>query len=204
MNDKTFRKRLQTVGKRLVERKSPSTPYTPICRYKSDGEVAYFTNGTVAIKFLNNLIPEDVLLKGVATPSTINSSFPNVEKLFNNVSCETIKLFKLNTKDLLSVIRQSKKDWDKGLSFGKDKQKIHFEEKESGSGLDLKLGLDKHCFNIDYRNLYEILLLMETVGDTELEIHFSEDTSKPILLTSKNIEGLIAPIVANPKFRSRF
>lgn len=43
MNDKTFKKRLQTVGKRLVERKSPNTPHTPICRYKSDGEVAYFT-----------------------------------------------------------------------------------------------------------------------------------------------------------------
>lgn len=96
----TQEKKLQTIGKRLC--KVHKGIRTQLNKYHVDGDVGYFTNTHVALKFKNGILKEDIPVK----PFEQSEGYPDAAKLFDGFpKGEEVKI---SVKDLLKQIRKER------------------------------------------------------------------------------------------------
>ena len=96
----TQAKKLQTIGKRLC--KVHKGIRTQLNKYHVDGDVGYFTNTHVALKFKNGILKEDIPVK----PFEQSEGYPDAAKLFDGFpKGEEVKI---SVKDLLKQIRKER------------------------------------------------------------------------------------------------
>lgn len=196
LTDSQFKK-LQTIGKRLCS--THRGAITQLNKYHVIDNVGYFTNSHVAFKFKNGIIKEDIPVSSLEQ----SDGYPNVSSLFDGFpKGEEVTI---SVKDLLQKIRKERTNYKNGrwiefLNRHIDKGLIHLVLDEQTKKLELVQGSNKGAFNVDYKNLYEILLMADSLGIKEMVCYFHDGKRKesinirPMLLVAEKMDALLCPV----------
>lgn len=193
----TQAKKLQTIGKRLCSAHRGAR--TQLNKYHVIDNVGYFTNTHVAFKFKNGILKEDIPV----SPFEQSDGYPEVARLFDGFpKGEEVKL---SVKDLLQQIRKERTNYKNGrwiecLNKSIDKGLIHLVVDEQTKKVELIKGAKKGAFNVDYKNLYETLLMADSLKIKELTCYFHDGRRKdsinirPMLLEGEKMDALLCPV----------
>lgn len=194
---KTQEKKLQTIGKRLCL--SHRGARTQLNKYHVIDNVGYFTNTHVALKFKNGILKEDIPV----SPFEQSDGYPEVARLFDGFpKGEEVKI---SVKDLLQQIRKERTNYKNGrwiecLNKYIDKSLIHLVVDEQTKKVELIQGKKQGAFNVDYKNLYEILLMADSLKIKEMTCYFHDSRRKesinirPMLLVGEKMDALLCPV----------
>lgn len=180
----TQAKKLQTIGKRLC--KVHKGVRTQLNKYHVDGDVGYFTNTHVALKFKNGILKEDIPVSSLEQ----GDGYPNVSSLFDGFPKG--KEVTISVKDLLKQIRKERKEYIKEGSL------VHFVLEEGT--LKIEKGKKQTEFHVDFKNLYEILLMADSLKIKEMTCYFHDSRRKesinirPMLLVGEKMDALMCPV----------
>ena len=177
----TQEKKLQTIGKRLCNVHKGLR--TQLNKYHVQGDVGYFTNTHVALKFKNGILKEDIPVK----PFEQSEGYPDAAKLFDGFpKGEEVKI---SVKDLLKQIRKERTNFKNGNSL------IHF---AVGETIELVQGKKQGAFHVDFKNLYEILLMADSLKIKEMTCYFHNRkrsvSTRPMLLEGEKMDALLCPV----------
>lgn len=192
LTDSQFKK-LQTIGKRLC--KVHKGVRTQLNKYHVDGDVGYFTNTHVALKFKNGIIKEDIPVSSLEQ----GDGYPNVSNLFDGFpKGEEVTI---SVKDLLKQIRTERTNYKNGrwiecLNKHIDKSLIHLVVDEQTKKVEIVQGSKQGAFNVDYKNLYEILLMADSLEIKEMVCYFHDSSisTRPMLLVGEKMDALMCPV----------
>ena len=193
----TQAKKLQTIGKRLCSAHRGAR--TQLNKYHVIDNVGYFTNTHVALKFKNGILKEDIPV----SPFEQSDGYPEVARLFDGFpKGEEVKI---SVKDLLKQIRKERTNfkngrWNDFLNQYTDKGLIHLVVDEKTKKVELIQGKKQGTFNVAYKNLYEILLMADSLKIKEMTCYFHDGRSKesinirPMLLEGEKMDALLCPV----------
>lgn len=194
LTDSQFKK-LQTIGKRLCA--THRGVRTQLNKYHVIDNVGYFTNTHVALKFKDGILKEDIPVN----PFEQSEGYPDVAKLFDGFpKGEEVKI---SVKDLLKQIRKEKTNfkngrWNDFLNQYTDKGLIYLVVDEETKKVGLVQGKKQGAFHVDYKNLYEILLMAESLKLKEMTCYFhnrkSSASTRPMLLEGEKMDALVCPV----------
>lgn len=192
LTDSQFKK-LQTIGKRLC--KVHKGVRTQLNKYHVDGDVGYFTNTHVALKFKNGILKEDIPVSSLEQ----GDGYPNVSSLFDGFPKG--KEVTISVKDLLKQIRTERTNYKNGrwiecLNKHIDKSLIHLVVDEQTKKVEIVQGSKQGAFNVDYKNLYEILLMADSLEIKEMVCYFHDGSisTRPMLLVGEKMDALMCPV----------
>ena len=108
-------------------------------------------------------------------------------------------------KDLLKQIRKERTNfkngrWNDFLNQYTDKGLIHLVVDEKTKKVELIQGKKQGAFNVDYKNLYEILLMADSLKIKEMTCYFHDGRRKesinirPMLLVAEKMDALLCPV----------
>jgi hypothetical protein len=196
LTDSQFKK-LQTIGKRLCS--THQGVRTQLNKYHVIDNVGYFTNTHVAFKFKNGILKEDIPV----SPFEQSDGYPEVARLFDGFpKGEEVKI---SVKDLLQQIRKERTNYKNGrwiecLNKSIDKGLIHLVVDEQTKKVELIKGAKQGAFNVDYKNLYETLLMADSLKIKEMTCYFHDGRRKdsinirPMLLEGEKMDALLCPV----------
>ena len=177
----TQAKKLQTIGKRLCSAHRGAR--TQLNKYHVIDNVGYFTNTHVALKFKNGILKEDIPV----SPFEQSDGYPEVARLFDGFPKG--EEFKISVKDLLKQIRKERTNFKNGDSL------IHF---VVGETIELVQGKKQGAFHVDFKNLYEILLMADSLKIKEMTCYFHNRkrsaSTRPMLLEGEKMDALLCPV----------
>lgn len=177
----TQEKKLQTIGKRLCNIHKGLR--TQLNKYHVQGDVGYFTNTHVALKFKNGILKEDIPVK----PFEQSEGYPDAEKLFDGFPKG--EEFEISVTDLLKQIRKER------TNFKNENGLIYL---VVGETIELVPGKKQGAFHVDYKNLYEVLLMAESLKVKEMTCYFhnrkSSASTRPMLLEGEKMDALVCPV----------